>query len=76
LMDEEDIVSYKIDITLISIPVSQALEITTENMESIDSKLEKLEKSLEELNEEMGKLKGKLYAKFGKAINLERDLED
>ncbi|KAH8923658.1 Prefoldin, subunit 4 [Atractiella rhizophila] len=76
LADPEDPISYKIDISFVTISTERALELTEKSGEKLDVKLEEGEEEEEKIKKEMSELKVSLYSKFGKAINLERDEEE
>ncbi|KAI5788930.1 prefoldin subunit 4 [Peziza echinospora] len=71
LADEDDLVPYKIGDAFVHIPVTQVQELLETNTKEIEAEVEKIEKRIDGNREEMEQLKVGLYAKFGKAINLE-----
>ena len=62
---------YKIGDSFFSLPLPEVQELLTTQTERIDQQVEELEKELGGVREEMGELKVKLYARFGRSINLE-----
>lgn len=62
---------YKIGDTFFSLPLPEAQELLASSTERIEKEVEELEEQLGGIREEMNKLKGKLYARFGRGINLE-----
>jgi prefoldin subunit 4 len=55
----------------VHLPLEEAQSLLTASSEEIDAEVSRLEDSLGELREELTQLKGALYARFGKAINLD-----
>jgi len=72
LADEDEPVRYKIDLSFILVSPARALEMVTASIERLDKEIEELDKEVDSCDEQMKDLKAKLYAKFGKAINLEK----
>lgn len=72
LMDEDEIVKFKIGDAFVDIPQSEAMERLEKQQQQVDDKLEKCESRMEECRDEMEDLKKDLYAKFGNSISLER----
>ncbi|CAG8509771.1 2192_t:CDS:2 [Cetraspora pellucida] len=73
LLDECELVRYKIGDAFISITLEDAVQRTKEEKELLSEELQKLKNEMDSLTTEMDKLKESLYGKFGKAINLEKD---
>ncbi|CAG8595659.1 7418_t:CDS:2 [Diversispora eburnea] len=73
LVDEDELIKYKIGEAFMSIPLEQAQLRIEQEQSFISEELGKFKEEMDSLNEQMGKLKGILYGKFGKAINLEKD---
>ncbi|RHZ45616.1 hypothetical protein Glove_668g2 [Diversispora epigaea] len=73
LVDEDELIKYKIGEAFMSIPLEQAQLRIEQEQNFILEELGKFKEEMDSLNEQMGKLKGILYGKFGKAINLEKD---
>ncbi|KAL9620879.1 MAG: hypothetical protein Q9160_004661 [Pyrenula sp. 1 TL-2023] len=71
LADEDELVPYKIGDTFFNLPVPKVQSLLTSSTSSIETQVESLEEQLHEVKEEMQGLKGKLYARFGRNINLE-----
>lgn len=72
LVDEDDKIQYKLGEIFIFMKASKILLRIEIDNEKLDTRIEGIEGSIEEFDEELGDLKSKLYAKFGKSINLER----
>lgn len=72
LVDEDELVQYKIGTIFLSLKQSEVVEQLERDMESVDSTIDLLESQETELNDEIRILKTSLYAKFGDNINLER----
>ena len=53
------------------VPLPEAQEMLSQATEAIDKEVSELEESLQSVRDEMGELKVKLYARFGRSINLE-----
>lgn len=73
LADEDEIVRHKIGDAFVHIPVAKALEMISKDSERLSLDLEAKEKEIASIQEKMSDLKKTLYAKFGSAINLEKD---
>ncbi|KAG0169534.1 hypothetical protein DFQ28_003596 [Apophysomyces sp. BC1034] len=73
LADEDELVRHKIGDAFIHVPVSEALERVAKESEKIGLDLETVQSEIDGVNGKMEILKKSLYAKFGKAINLEKD---
>ncbi|KAF8417121.1 Prefoldin subunit-domain-containing protein [Tirmania nivea] len=71
LADEDELVPYKIGDAFIHLPLLEVQAMLEASMAEIDKDIEAIETKLEDGRGEMNKLKVGLYAKFGKAINLE-----
>ncbi|KAF1998361.1 Prefoldin, subunit 4 [Amniculicola lignicola CBS 123094] len=71
LVDEEELVPYKVGDCFVSLPQPEVLELLTSNSEDIDTEVTALKEKLEGVQEEMGELKKALYGRFGRSINLE-----
>lgn len=71
LADEDELVPYKIGDTFMHVPLPEAQEMLSQATEAIDKEVSELEESLQSVRDEMGELKVKLYARFGRSINLE-----
>jgi prefoldin subunit 4 len=64
-------ISYKIGDSFFSLSLSEAQEMLSKSTEQIDEEVGILEEKLQELRDEIKGLKAHLYARFGKAINLD-----
>lgn len=62
---------YKIGDSFVHLPLDEAQSMLSASSEDIDAEVSRLEESLGELREELTQLKAALYARFGKAINLD-----
>ncbi|KAM0789637.1 hypothetical protein ACM66B_000441 [Microbotryomycetes sp. NB124-2] len=73
LMDEDEIVLYKLDSSFLHLPASQAVERLQQTLSNLKQQTLDLETERDDSERQMDELKKVLYAKFGKSINLERD---
>ncbi|CAO3593443.1 unnamed protein product [Absidia cylindrospora] len=73
LADEDEPVRHKIGDTFVHIPVSEAVERVEKDSAKLGLELEDIESDIDSTQGKMTELKKSLYAKFGNAINLERD---
>jgi prefoldin subunit 4 len=64
-------VRYQIGDSFISLPLSEVQEMLSSSTEKIEEEVTALEEKLSMIREEMKGLKVKLYARFGRSINLE-----
>ncbi|PSR73224.1 hypothetical protein PHLCEN_2v10945 [Hermanssonia centrifuga] len=71
LADEDQPVMYRVGEAYVHMSHSRALKRLEKEQATLDGELLKLSKSAEGCEVEMKKLKVTLYAKFGKAINLD-----
>jgi len=71
LADEDDLVPYKIGDAFVHLSLPEVQKRLESSADELDEEIEKLERRMEAAKEEMEELKVGLYAKFGKAINLE-----
>ncbi|KAG9309273.1 Prefoldin subunit 4 [Chiua virens] len=71
LADQDQIVLYKIGECFLQLRQPRALKRYAKDLALIDSKLSELTTIAEECEKEMKELKVILYAKFGRAINLD-----
>lgn len=62
---------YKIGDSFIHLPLEQAQTLLSTSTDEIDTEVSRLEDALGEIREELSGLKAALYARFGKAINLD-----
>jgi prefoldin subunit 4 len=73
LADEDEPVRHKVGDAFVHIPVSEAMERVEKDSAKLGLALEDIESEINSTQEKMTELKKSLYAKFGNAINLERD---
>ncbi|KAL8290102.1 hypothetical protein RQP46_003041 [Phenoliferia psychrophenolica] len=73
LVDEDELIMYKLDSTFVHLPAAEVLELLQESLAKLREKSEALETERDECVDGMKSLKAVLYAKFGTSINLERD---
>ncbi|MCJ1452411.1 hypothetical protein MMC28_002754 [Mycoblastus sanguinarius] len=71
LADEDDKIPYKVGDTFISLPLPEVQEMLASSTEKIEESVSAVEGKLSTIREEMEQLKVRLYARFGKSINLE-----
>lgn len=71
LADEDESVPYKIGDSFMSLPLSEAQEMLSTASTEIDEEVSKLEEQVSGIRDEMKELKARLYARFGRSINLE-----
>jgi prefoldin subunit 4 len=55
----------------VHVPLNEAQSLLAEQTTEIEGEVSTLEEELEGINEEISGLKAKLYARFGRGINLE-----
>jgi prefoldin subunit 4 len=63
--------SYRVGEAFLHIPLTRAHKHLTRDQESLDADIAKLRDGAEDCEKTMKQLKVSLYAKFGKAINLD-----
>ncbi|KAF9337918.1 hypothetical protein BG006_001496 [Podila minutissima] len=73
LADEDELVKYRIGETFVSLSLEAAMERINKSQEELDRDIEALKAQMDEAVEKMDGLKKVLYARFGNAINLEKD---
>ncbi|KAI8071385.1 Prefoldin subunit 4 [Gongronella butleri] len=73
LADEDEPVRHKVGDAFVHIPVSEAIERVEKDASALGLKLEEIESEIGTTQDKMKDLKKSLYAKFGNAINLEKD---
>ncbi|ORX46276.1 putative GIM3-Gim complex component [Hesseltinella vesiculosa] len=73
LADEDEPIRYKVGDAFVHVPVAEALERVEKEAAALGLKLEDIESDISSTQEKMSDLKKALYAKFGNAINLEKD---
>ncbi|KAK0462610.1 Prefoldin subunit 4 [Desarmillaria tabescens] len=71
LADEDDPVLYKVGETFLHMPHPRAMKRLERDQAAIDSQVSMLAAKSEACQKEMNELKVVLYAKFGRAINLD-----
>jgi len=71
LADEDELIPYKIGDSFIHLPLEEAQSLLATSTNDIDEEVSGLEDTLSEIREELTQLKGALYARFGKSINLD-----
>ncbi|KAI9236756.1 MAG: Prefoldin beta-like protein [Podila humilis] len=73
LADEDELVKYRIGEAFVSLSLDAAMERINKSQEELDGDIETLKAQMDEAVEKMDGLKKVLYARFGNAINLEKD---
>ncbi|RDB16701.1 Prefoldin subunit 4 [Hypsizygus marmoreus] len=71
LADEDEPVLYKVGETFIHMPLPRALKRLEKDQSELEGKISSLSSSSGECESKMKELKVALYAKFGRAINLD-----
>ncbi|KAJ7282905.1 Prefoldin subunit 4 [Mycena rebaudengoi] len=71
LADEDEPVLYKVGEAFLHMPLPRALKRLEKDQSSIDTQVSVLANSAEDCEKQMKELKVALYAKFGRAINLD-----
>ncbi|TFK67378.1 prefoldin [Pluteus cervinus] len=71
LADEDEPVLYKVGETFLNMPLSRAQKRLESDQASIDKQISELSTTADECETKMKELKVTLYAKFGRAINLD-----
>ncbi|KAI0775784.1 Prefoldin subunit 4 [Trametes elegans] len=71
LADEDQPVMYRIGEAFVHMPHSRAIKRLERDLAALNAELEKHTASAEQCEKEMKALKVTLYAKFGRAINLD-----
>ncbi|KAJ6521912.1 Prefoldin subunit-domain-containing protein [Mycena vulgaris] len=71
LADEDEPVLYKVGEAFLHMPLPRALKRLEKDQSVIDAEVSTLSGSVEQCEKEMKELKVTLYAKFGRAINLD-----
>ncbi|KAJ7187900.1 Prefoldin subunit-domain-containing protein [Mycena filopes] len=71
LADEDELVLYKVGEAFLHMPHPRALKRLERDQADIDSQISSLSSTVEQCEGEMKGLKVTLYAKFGRAINLD-----
>ncbi|KAF8930971.1 hypothetical protein BGZ47_000294 [Haplosporangium gracile] len=73
LADEDEPVKYRIGEAFVSLSLEAAQDRISKSQEELDQEIEGLKSQMDEAVEKMDGLKKTLYARFGNAINLEKD---
>ncbi|KAJ2718409.1 hypothetical protein GGI07_005769 [Coemansia sp. Benny D115] len=73
LLDEDEQVPYKIGDAFVMLTLEAAQERVEKDKEAIDNRVDDLDSQITKISAEMEELKEILYAKFGQAINLEKN---
>jgi len=71
LADEDELVPYKIGDSFLHLPLEEVQGLLEKSTERIEAEVAEIEERIEANAYTMDGLKVKLYAKFGKAINLD-----
>ncbi|KAJ3512939.1 hypothetical protein NLJ89_g3236 [Agrocybe chaxingu] len=71
LAEEDQTVLYKVGDTFLHMPHSRALKRLEKDQASVDARVAELAAQADDCESQMKQLKVVLYAKFGKAINLD-----
>ncbi|KAF8070081.1 Prefoldin subunit-domain-containing protein [Lyophyllum atratum] len=71
LADEDEPVLYKVGETFLHMPLPRALKRLEKDQSEVDERISSLSESTAECERKMKELKVTLYAKFGRAINLD-----
>lgn len=73
LADEDELVRYKVGDAFVHVTASEAIEKVEKESEKLNLRLEEVKQQVDIVQGKMEELKKELYAKFGNAINLEKD---
>ncbi|KAG0235349.1 hypothetical protein BGW41_000843 [Actinomortierella wolfii] len=73
LADEDEPVKYRIGEAFVSLPLADAQERIQKAQEKLDEEIDALKAQVDDAVDKMAALKKTLYARFGNAINLEKD---
>jgi prefoldin subunit 4 len=71
LADEDELVPYKIGDSFFHLPLEEVQELLEKSTAKVEEEIEEIEHKIDANRETMEALKVELYAKFGKAINLD-----
>lgn len=71
LADEDELVPYKIGDSFLHLPLEEVQGLLEKSTERIGTEVAEIEERIEANAHTMDGLKVELYAKFGKAINLD-----
>ncbi len=73
LADEHELVRYKVGDAFVHVSASEAIEKVEKESEKLGLGLEDVKQQIDVVQGKMEELKKELYAKFGNAINLEKE---
>ncbi|GAA5808522.1 hypothetical protein MFLAVUS_001913 [Mucor flavus] len=73
LADEDELVRYKVGDAFVHVTASEAIEKVEKESEKLGLALEEVTQQVSTVQGKMEALKKELYAKFGNAINLEKE---
>ncbi|KAG0279560.1 hypothetical protein BGZ96_001928 [Linnemannia gamsii] len=73
LADEDEPVKYRIGEAFVSLSLEAAQERISKSQEELQQEIDGLKSQMDEAVEKMDSLKKVLYARFGNAINLEKE---
>ncbi|KAL1935294.1 hypothetical protein VTP01DRAFT_4434 [Rhizomucor pusillus] len=73
LADEDEPIRHKVGDAFVHIPVSEAMEKLEKESNKLNLELESVKGEIDSVQNQMSELKKELYAKFGNAINLEKE---
>lgn len=71
LADEDELVPYKIGDSFFHLSLEEVQELLEQSTAKIDEEIEEIESKIDGNRKTLEVLKVELYAKFGKAINLD-----
>ncbi|TPX32037.1 hypothetical protein SmJEL517_g04774 [Synchytrium microbalum] len=72
LADEDELIKYRIGDSFFSLTLPECMERISKENSFMDTELEDVQTKMSDIQETLQKLKATLYAKFGKAINLDK----
>lgn len=73
LADEDELVRYKVGDAFVHVSATEAIEKVEKESEKLGLGLEDVKQQIDVVQGKMEELKKELYAKFGNAINLEKE---
>jgi len=71
LADEDERVLYRVGEAFIHIPLAEAQDMLVQDQKALEAEIDRVQEKADECGQTMKELKVDLYAKFGKAINLD-----
>ena len=71
LADEDELVPYRVGDCFVSLKVEEVQELLEKRTGEVEEEIERLKEAMGGNRETMEELKVQLYAKFGRAINLD-----